>query len=50
MRPVSEEGSSEGWLSSVQTPMQERSLPQVFQFSKNQIDHTGVGFKLASSI
>ena len=40
MRPVSEEGSSEGWLSSVQTPMQERPLPQVFQFSKNQIDYT----------
>ena len=50
MRPVSEEGSSEGWLSSVQTPMQERSLPEVFKFSKNQIDHADVGFNLAWSI
>ena len=47
MRPVSEEGSSEGWLSSVQTPMQERSLPEVLKFLKNQIDHADVGFKLA---
>ena len=47
MRPVSEEGSSEGWLSSIQTPMQERSLPQVFQLSKNQIDHAGVDIKLS---